>query len=54
MKKLVSLFSVFLLFTLTLNAQGILDRLGNTAKKAAIRSVDKRVDKKVEEETNKA
>lgn len=54
MKKLTFLISGFLIFSLSANAQGWLNKLGDAAKNAAKSAVENRVVKKASEETNKA
>ncbi len=54
MKKLTFLVSLILIVSLTANAQGWLNKLGDAAKNAAKRTVENRVEKKAADETDKA
>lgn len=54
MKKLTILFSLIFTLSLTANAQGWLNKLGDAAKNDAKNAVENRVEKKADEETNKA
>jgi len=54
MKKLTFLVSLILIASLTANAQGWLNKLGDAAKNAAKRTVENRVEKKAADETDKA
>jgi len=54
MKKLTFLVSLILIASLTANAQGWSNKLGDAAKNAAKRTVENRVEKKAADETDKA
>ena len=54
MKKITFLVSLLFIFSVNLNAQSWIEKLGNKAKEAAKRAVEHKVENKADEATNKA